>query len=58
MGTWLHLHLGAALARLEAQVGFATLLARWPQVQLAAQTVEWSENADFRGLKRLPITCA
>ncbi len=57
----IHFCLGAALARLEAQVVFSTLLARFPRLELMSEAVgavEWSENADFRGLQRLTLVCA
>jgi len=49
--------LGAALARMEAQVGFSTLLARLPDLRLGAQGPSWELRPPFsRSLESLPIT--
>ena len=42
--------LGAPLARLEAQIGVQTLLARFPNLRLAEQEYEWKTVPGFRGL--------
>jgi cytochrome P450 len=51
-----HYCIGAALARLEAQVALSTLLARFGGLRLLDSTPEWLPNPALRGLARLPIT--
>ena len=50
-----HHCLGAALARLEAEVAFELLLERHPQVRLAAPARRRS-NTVLRGLETLPVS--
>jgi cytochrome P450 len=50
-----HFCLSAALARLEGQIAFSTLLRRWPRLELATETVSWRDNATLRGLVSLPV---
>jgi cytochrome P450 len=54
----IHVCLGAPLARLEAEVAFATVLAGLPDLALAAAPDElpWRRSRLIRGLKRLPVT--
>jgi cytochrome P450 len=54
-GAGMHFCLGAALARLEGQIGIGTLLRRFPELQLATSEVEWRQTGVLRGLKRLPV---
>jgi pimeloyl-[acyl-carrier protein] synthase len=56
-GLGIHFCLGAPLARTEARIGFARLLAQLPHLQLVSQTPDWSTNTFFRGLSTLPVTC-
>ena len=51
-GGGIHYCLGAALARAEARIVFGTLLARYPKLELAEQTIQWRETWIFRG----PVT--
>jgi hypothetical protein len=55
-GWGIHICLGAPLARLETQVALQGLVARWPQLRLATETVEWRSGATLRGLRALPVT--
>ena len=57
-GTGLHSCLGAALARLEAQVAFAALLSRLPHLSLSGsrEALRWRDGTFLRGLTRLPVT--
>jgi hypothetical protein len=50
-----HFCLGAMLARMEAQVAFATLLRRLPDIELAGGAPQWREQIVLRGLKALPV---
>jgi cytochrome P450 PksS len=58
-GTGIHACLGAALARLEGQIAFTTLLARMPDLALAIprDEVAWRGGTFLRGLMRMPVTC-
>jgi cytochrome P450 len=57
-GHGVHYCLGAPLARLEGQVAFAALLARLPDLALAAQPeqLRWTGGGILRGLRQLPLT--
>ncbi len=51
-----HYCVGAALARVEAQEAFGTLLRRFPRMQVAPGVVpEWADNVGFRGRQSLPV---
>ena len=56
-GFGLHHCLGAPLARLEGEVAFRTLLARFPDLVLAVDPGEltWRQSILMRGLTRLPV---
>jgi cytochrome P450 len=56
LGLGIHFCLGAALARLEGEIAFTTLLRRFSEFQLATDSLEWQEHPTFRGLKSLPVT--
>lgn len=51
----LHFCVGAPLARLEAQIGFAALLRRFPRLELAEEAVRWRPVLAHRGLESLPV---
>jgi hypothetical protein len=51
-----HFCFGAALARLEGQIAFDTILRRLPQLRLNAQgPLVWRHNLGLRGLTSLPV---
>ena len=56
-GHGIHYCLGAPLARLEAQVAFAGLLARFPDLRpgLPVGELVWRPGVLMRGLERLPV---
>jgi cytochrome P450 len=54
-----HFCFGAALARLEGQIAFDTILRRLPQLKLNAQApLVWRHNLGLRGLTSLPVAFA
>jgi len=57
-GHGIHFCLGAPLARIEAQMAFATLLRRVPGLRLETDVLEWEPSLSFRGLARLPVAFA
>lgn len=54
-GYGIHFCLGAALARMESQVAFETILKRLPDLEMAIETPEFRPNYSLRGLKALPV---
>jgi cytochrome P450 len=56
-GHGIHYCLGAPLARLEAQVAFGKLMARFPGLRLAvpAEELSWRPGLLLRGLRDLPV---
>jgi cytochrome P450 len=50
-----HICIGAPLARLEAQVTFAKLFARYPHLKLAQDEVRWKPTPFFHGLEELKV---
>ena len=54
-GQGIHYCLGAALARLEGQVAFPMLLARFPRMELAAEP-EWVPYASIRRFDQLVVS--
>ncbi|HEV3189502.1 MAG TPA: cytochrome P450 [Polyangiaceae bacterium] len=51
-----HFCFGAALARIEGQVSFETLLRRLPDLALEPGPLTWRANLGLRGLRALPLT--
>jgi pimeloyl-[acyl-carrier protein] synthase len=51
-----HFCFGAALARIEGQVSFATILRRMPKLALPQVPLRWRTNLGLRGLLALPVT--
>jgi cytochrome P450 len=58
-GQGIHYCLGAFLARLEAQIAFATLIEHCPALHLAVprDQIQWRESLLLRGLEQLPLAC-
>lgn len=54
-GHGLHYCLGAQLARIEAQIGLAHLLARFPALRRADVPITWGDNMILRGPRVLPL---
>ena len=50
-----HFCVGAPLARLEGQIGFATILRRFPKLALADGARQWRATLGHRGLESLPV---
>ena len=50
-----HFCFGAALARIEGQVSFATILRRMPSLALQQAPLQWRTNLGLRGLLALPV---
>jgi cytochrome P450 len=54
-GMGIHHCLGAGLARMEGELVFNSLLARFAAIALASEEVEWRPNLTLRGLASLPV---
>jgi cytochrome P450 len=50
-----HYCVGAALARLEAQVAIGTLARRVPRLRLETDELDWEDTLMIRGLRSLPV---
>lgn len=50
-----HVCLGAALTRMEAEIVFRQVLARWPDLRLLDEKPCWGNNPAYRGLVALPL---
>ncbi len=54
-----HFCFGAPLARIEGQIAFETLLARFPELSLAPdEAIQWRPNLGLRGLTDLHVAAA
>jgi pimeloyl-[acyl-carrier protein] synthase len=51
-----HFCIGAALARMEGQIAFSTLLGRLSDLRLANDTPRWRPAFGVRSLETLPVT--
>jgi cytochrome P450 len=56
-GHGIHYCIGAALARLESQIAFETLLKRLPSLKLTEEIPQYRMNFNLRGLVSLPVEC-
>ena len=54
-GGGIHFCLGAPLARLEAQLAFEALLARFPSIRLADEPLDYRTLPGFQGVRRLNV---
>jgi hypothetical protein len=54
-GVGIHYCLGAALARVQAQVAINTLVKQFPKLKLNTDKLEWQEHIVLRGLKSLLV---
>ena len=54
-GIGIHRCLGARLARLEAEIAFAALARRMPDMALASECVDWQTISSLRALKALVV---
>ena len=54
-GAGIHYCVGAPLARLEAEVAFTRLLARWPTLERVDATPAWRPLINLRGLETLHV---
>jgi pimeloyl-[acyl-carrier protein] synthase len=54
-GSGVHFCLGAALARMEAQIAINTLVQRLPNLQLAERKVRWKKGIIFRAARELHL---
>jgi len=50
-----HFCLGASLARLEGQIALGSVVARFPALKLASESVAWKPGIVLRGLVELPL---
>jgi cytochrome P450 len=55
-GNGVHHCLGATLARVEGQEVFKALAERFPDLQVAAEQLDYQPSITFRSLKSLPVT--
>ncbi len=54
-GYGIHFCIGAALARVESQVAFDTILRRLPGLKMTVEKPEFRPNYSLRGLISLPV---
>ena len=54
-GSGVHFYLGAALARMEAEVAIGTLAQRCPNLRLTRRRPRWKKGLIFRAMRELPV---
>ncbi len=54
-GSGVHYCIGAPLARREAEIAFATILRRLPDIRLGAGEIEWAESNTFHNIQSMPM---
>jgi cytochrome P450 len=54
-GSGVHFCLGAALARMEAQIALSTLVERYPRLRWIGRKLTWMKGLTFRGVTSLPL---
>jgi pimeloyl-[acyl-carrier protein] synthase len=54
-GSGIHYCLGAALARMEAQIAIRELAVRFPRMRLVKNRMQWLKGLTFRGVQSLPV---
>lgn len=54
-GTGVHFCLGAALARMEAQIALSMLAERYPHARWTGRKLNWMKGLTFRGVTSLPL---
>ena len=50
-----HICLGFPLARLEGQIALPAVLARWREIELAAERLDWVDSMVLRGMQAMPL---
>jgi pimeloyl-[acyl-carrier protein] synthase len=54
-GSGIHFCLGAALARMEAQIAIGTLVRELPNLRLVRQKIKWKKGLIFRAIEKLEV---
>ena len=54
-GSGIHFCIGAALARIEAQIAIGAMVQRLPNLRLASRKGRWKKGLIFRAIERLDV---